>query len=45
MEFWAAQWIGNTKTPVVIFLSMALAIGFLRCGSEDTRSASAEANA
>ena len=39
MEFWGAGWIGNTKTPIVIFLSMALAIGFLRCCSEDTRSA------
>ena len=39
MEFSQAQWIGNTKTPIVIFLSMALAIGFLRCCSQDTRSA------
>ena len=39
IELWGADWIGNTKTPVVIFLSMALAIGFLRCCTEDTRSA------
>jgi O-antigen ligase len=37
MEFWGASWIGNTKTPIVVFLSMALAIGFLRCCSDGAR--------
>ena len=40
LEFWGCGWIGNTKMPIVIFLSMALAMGFLRCCSEDTASAS-----
>ena len=30
MEIWGSQWIGNSKTPVIIFLSMAIAVGFLR---------------
>jgi O-antigen ligase len=29
MEFWAAGWVGNTKTPIIIFLSFALAVGLL----------------
>jgi O-antigen ligase len=45
MEFWGCGWIGNTKMPIVIFLSMALAMGFLRCCSEDTASASGEGHA
>ena len=36
IEFWGANWIANTKTAIVIFLSMGLAIGFLRCCSENT---------
>jgi len=45
MEFWGTGWIGNTKMPIVIFLSMALAMGFLRCYSEDRGSASGEVHA
>jgi O-antigen ligase len=39
MEMSGAQWTGNTKTPIVMFLGMALAIGFLRfcCGRERDR--------
>jgi O-antigen ligase len=29
MEFWGAGWVGNTKTPLVIFLALALAVGFM----------------
>jgi O-antigen ligase len=35
MEFWGAQWIGNTKTPLVIFLNLALAVGFLNVLNRD----------
>ncbi|HET9995213.1 MAG TPA: O-antigen ligase family protein [Candidatus Acidoferrum sp.] len=30
MDFWGAQWIGNTKNPLVIFLGMALTVCLLR---------------
>jgi hypothetical protein len=45
MEFWGSQWIANTKTPIVIFLSMAIAIGFLRFGDAHTDSSFGVTNA
>jgi O-antigen ligase len=35
MEFWGAQWISNTKNPLVIFLNLALAVGFLNLLKRD----------
>jgi O-antigen ligase len=35
MEFWTTGWIGNTKTPLVVFLNLALAIGFLNLLNRD----------
>lgn len=45
MEISGAQWIGNTKTPIIIFLNLGLAVGFLRCSSKDTNFVSGSTNA
>jgi hypothetical protein len=29
MEFWTTGWIANTKTPIIVFLALAIAVGFL----------------
>jgi len=45
MEFWGTAWTSNTKTPIIIFLSLALAIGFSRFCGERKNSKLGEVNA